>query len=117
MSSTNTAAVRFKGIAVGLLSFASAADGSDALSPGYVSNLSYRAGYVMFSIIGSNGTNACSACPTDPGSMSAQNCWIAQSQTAELSILLLASAQGKMVSGRVNAFATDCTVYQLNVQN
>lgn len=101
-------------VALGVLS---GARGSEAVQAGYVKGLSYRQGYVNFQVVGDDGSNYCSACPTDPSAMGAQRCWIAESQKTEVSMILLASAQNKKISGRVVAFASDCGVYQLSIQD
>src|SRR5947208_7184380 len=88
---------------------------TDAVAAGLVSGLTYREGYVMFQLKG-GASNSCSPCPYDPGHFAGGTyCWIAQTQNVQIAMLLQAKAQGLMVSGRVNAIASDCTVYQMTV--
>ncbi|RZI84077.1 MAG: hypothetical protein EOP38_10380 [Rubrivivax sp.] len=70
-----------------------------------------------FQVIGSDGSNRCLACPVDPGAQGAQKCWIADSQKTQVAMLLMAYAQDKKIFGRVPAFASDCTVYEISVQD
>lgn len=88
---------------------------TDPVAIGYVTDLSYRGGYYIFKI--TNGsTNSCAPCPGDPGAMAAgQNCWIAETQTAQLAMLLSAHAQRLRVSGRVVAISSNCSLYQMTV--
>jgi hypothetical protein len=46
-----------------------------------------------------------------------QNCWIAETQAAQIAMLLSAHAQGLRIYGRVASIATNCTVYQMTVAN
>jgi hypothetical protein len=68
---------------------------SDPIAAGKVKNLSYRAGWVMFKVVNDSGVNLCQSCPTDPGSMNRQHCWIKSDETAQISMLLSAQARDK----------------------
>lgn len=100
-------------IAVALLP--AIASATDPIAIGNITDLSYRGGYYIFEIT-NGGTNSCAPCPADPGAMaSGQNCWIAETQTAQLAMLLSAHAQGLRLSGRVVSIASNCSVYQMTV--
>lgn len=88
---------------------------SDALSPGSIKELSYRGGWVMFKIVNDSGVNYCNECPTDPGAMGAGRCWINESKSAQLSMLLSAQARDKKVYGRVGSLNSSCNVYQMSI--
>lgn len=90
---------------------------SEGFDYGYIKNLSYRGDYVTFNVETESGANLCAACPTDPGLRGTKACWIHESETVQISILLSAHARGKKVAGRVAEFATSCGVYQMTVEN
>lgn len=95
-----------------------AASATDPINAGNLRALTLRQGYVMFKVISSDGTNQCAPCPYDPGNMGAGGyCWIAETDSPKLSVLLLARAQESMISGRVTDMATNCTVYQLTMND
>lgn len=100
-----------------LVLFAGAAFASEGFAVGQIRQLTYRGGYVSFKVVGDGEVNYCSACPTDPGLQGSQKCWIPDAQKSELAVLLLAKAQSKGIVGRVYAFATDCTVYEMTMQD
>lgn len=88
---------------------------SDPIAAGDVTNLTYRSNYILFQVV-NNGVNSCANCPADPAGLgNGGYCWVATTQTAEIAIILAAQSQNSLVSGRVNALATDCTVYQMTV--
>lgn len=101
------------GIFLVVSSFVSMA--SDALPSGSIKGLSYRGGWVTFKVVNSLGVNQCASCPTDPGAMNSGNCWVEESKTAQLSMLLGAQARNKSISGRVSSLTTNCEVYQMTV--
>lgn len=90
---------------------------SEAINIGKISEISYREGYVTLRIIGDDGTNYCEACPSDPGGRSTKKCWIEESKTAQISMLLSAQARGKKVYGRVLDMTKDCKLYQMSIEN
>lgn len=97
--------------------FSSTVNASDPLASGYVTTLTYRGGYYIFQIT-KNGVNSCQPCPGDPGQATGANyCWISETRTAQIAMLLMARAQGLEVRGRVNGITTDCTIYQMTIQD
>lgn len=99
------------------LSLASVAFASDPVAAGSVAALTYRDGYVLFQLT-SSGVNSCAPCPADPAGLgSGAYCWISTSLSAQIAMLLEAQAEGLAVGGRVNGISSDCTVYQMTVQN
>ncbi|WP_299494775.1 hypothetical protein [uncultured Shewanella sp.] len=91
---------------------------SDAINQGSISDVAYRDGFVTLRVIGSDGdTNHCDKCPSDPGGISTSKCWIEESKTAQISMLLSAQARGKKITGRVHDIAKDCTLYQMTLQD
>ncbi|WP_299006297.1 hypothetical protein [uncultured Shewanella sp.] len=91
---------------------------SDAINEGSISDVSYRDGFVTLRVIGGDGeTNHCDKCPSDPGGFGFNKCWIEESKTAQISLLLSAQARGKKIAGRVYDITKDCTLYQMSVQN
>jgi len=102
-------------LALAGLMVAYTANATDPVSLGTISGLTYRGGYVMFQLI-SGTTNSCAPCPGDPGAYAPGSfCWIPTSNAAQMSVLLVAKAEGLAVSGRVTGITTDCTVYQMTV--
>jgi len=59
----------------------------------------------------------CSSCPTDPGLMGTGRCWIDGANKEQVSMLLLAKAQKLRIMGRVYAFASNCGVYEMRVED
>ncbi len=90
---------------------------SEAVPIGKISELSYRGGYVTFRVVNDQGVNYCSACPTDPGNRGAGKCWVKESKTVQIGMLLSAQARGKKIYGRVGGFSTSCEVYQMSVED
>lgn len=87
---------------------------TEVLSAGYIKGLSYRGGFVMFKVV-DNGVNYCSQCPVDPGAMGVGRCWVDESKSSQISMLITAKATNKPISGRVYSFSTNCTIYQMTV--
>jgi len=96
---------------------ANLAAATEALQAGTIKNLSYRGGYVTFNVIGDGGVNYCESCPTDPGSRGNKACWIEEGKQVQISILLSAQARGKKIYGRVPEFVSNCSIYQMTVEN
>lgn len=92
------------------------AQATDPVDFGTVSELTYRNGYYVFRLNNSSG-NSCQPCPLDPATVGYNKCWIHESKTVQIALLLSAHAQGLRVTGRVNDIATDCTVYQMRVED
>lgn len=97
--------------------FSSTVNATDPLASGYVTTLTYRGGYYIFQIT-KNGANSCQPCPGDPGLATGANyCWISETKTAQIAMLLMARAQGLEVRGRVTGITTDCAIYQMTIQD
>lgn len=84
---------------------------------GHIKSLTYRGGWVMFTVVSENNENYCAKCPVDPGSQGISKCWIEESKTAQLSMLLSAQARNKKVGGRVFGLASNCNVYEMTIQD
>ena len=90
---------------------------TEAVAYGKVKTLTYRGGWVMFTIVGANNVNYCSSCPADPGAQGTQKCWIEETKSAQLSMLLAAQARDKMVRGRVISLTQNCNLYEMVIQD
>lgn len=89
---------------------------TDPIASGYVRRLTFRGEYAMFKVVSADGTNQCLPCPADPaGFNKGEFCWVKETDRTKISALMLAKAQGSMISGRVSDLLTDCTIYQLTV--
>lgn len=90
---------------------------TDPIAIGHITSLSYRGGYCIFKI--TNGsTNSCAPCPADPGGMQVGHfCWIPETQTAQAALLLSAHAQGRRIAGRVVGITSNCTMYQMTLED
>lgn len=69
----------------------------------------------MFKVVNDSGNNFCQSCPTDPGKMGSQKCWVKGDESAQISLILSAQARDKKISGRVFDFDTNCNLYQMTV--
>ena len=88
---------------------------SDPVAAGLLTNLTYRSNYLLFQLV-ANGSNSCANCPADPAGMGGGGyCWISTTQSSRIAMVLEAQAAGLLVGGRVNAMASDCTVYQMTL--
>lgn len=104
------------GMAILALSLVSdTAFGTDPINAGHLKNVTWRHGWITFYIIGADGTNYCEPCPVDSSATNYNRCWISDTKSAQVSMLLLADAQDRLLSGRVIDITTDCTVYQMTV--
>jgi len=84
---------------------------------GKVKSLTYRNGWVMFTLVGADNVNYCSSCPVDPAVQGTQKCWIQETKSAQLSMLLAAQARDKMVRGRVISLVQNCNLYEMVIQD
>ncbi len=103
-------------LVVGLMYASCASAATVGIPYGDVKSLTYRGGWVSFKIVGEDGTNYCSSCPTDPGLQGREKCWIEETKNAQLSMILSAQARGKMIRGRISDQA-NCNVYEMTVQD
>lgn len=91
---------------------------TNPITYGYVRILTFRGEYAMFKVVSADGTNQCQPCPADPANFSSGTyCWIRETDKTKVSALMLARAQGAMISGRVSDLATNCTMYQLTMHD
>ncbi len=97
--------------------FSLALSATEPVAYGKIKTLTYRGGWVMFTIVGADNVNYCSSCPADPGVQGTQKCWIEETKSAQLSMLLAAQARDKMVRGRVISLTQNCNVYEMTVQD
>lgn len=90
---------------------------TEPVAYGKIKTLTYRGGWVMFTMVGADNVNYCSTCPADPGAQGTQKCWIEETKSAQLSMLLAAQARDKMVRGRVISLTQNCNLYEMVVQD
>ena len=89
---------------------------TNAISAGYVTNLTYKDAYFVFQLQ-NNGSNSCAPCPRDPVELHAGGyCWVSATMDGEVSLLEEAAVHHLMVSGRVESLSSDCAVYQMTLQ-
>lgn len=104
-------------LVLGALASMQWATASDAIPGGYVTNLTYKDAYFVFQVR-DKGSNSCAPCPRDPvGLYSGGYCWVSATVKGEVSLLVEADVHHLMVSGRVESSSSDCTVYQMSLQN
>ena len=102
-----------------LLAFASLgpAIATNAISGGYVTNLTYKEIYLVFQLR-DKGSNSCAPCPRDPVNLhSGGYCWISTTDSGEVALLLDAQSHNLRVSGRVESLNSDCLMYEMSLQN
>ena len=93
------------------------AKATNAIPGGYVTNLTYKDVYFVFQLQ-DNGSNSCAPCPRDPvGLYAGGYCWISATAKGEVALLVAAEVHHLIVSGRVESLSSDCTVYQMSLQN
>lgn len=68
---------------------------SDGLQAGHIKDLSYRGGWVMFKVVNDAGVNRCEQCPVDPGNLGTKRCWVKETKSAQISMILSAQARNK----------------------
>lgn len=90
---------------------------TNAISDGYVTNLTYKDAYFVFELQ-NKGSNSCAPCPRDPVGLHAGGyCWVSATIDGEVSLLEEAEVHHLKVSGRVESLSSDCAVYQMTLQN
>ncbi|MCP4490644.1 MAG: hypothetical protein GY820_25530 [Gammaproteobacteria bacterium] len=104
-------------VLLGALLFSANSMASVNIPIGSIKQISYRGGYITLKIVGDDGTNYCEPCPVDPGKRSTKKCWIQETKTAQISMLLSAQARGKKIYGRVGDFSTVCEIYQMSIED
>ena len=90
---------------------------TNAISAGYVTNLTYKDVYFVFQLQ-EKGSNSCAPCPRDPvGLYAGGYCWISATAKGEVAMLMAAEVHHLTVRGRVESLTTDCIMYQMSLQN
>lgn len=56
---------------------------TEPVTYGKIKTLTYRGGWMMFTIVGADNVNYCSNCPADPGAKGTQKCWIEETKSAQ----------------------------------
>ncbi len=99
------------------LALAQPTKATNSISGGHVTNLTYKDAFFVFQVQ-ANGTNSCAPCPIDPvGLYAGGYCWISATVKGEVSLLVTADVHHIMLSGRVESLSSDCTMYQMALQN